>query len=202
VSYEPLLRLDFPAQYELVALDRITRSGEFPRAFGFPGGYALDRQRELSAGVIVGIRPKSRDGWIGVFELGAYAAPPAARRQVIGMPDEVAVCVVEGGVGVIVRTDDPTATTEIASFPITGVTVVRDHGIVVFADFTSLTAYDTNGLLWESERLALDDLRVLAVEADVLKVSGYDPTTTYEEHSLFTVDLRTGRSDDSPFRDG
>jgi hypothetical protein len=98
---------------------------------------------------------------------------------------------------VIVRADDPLATSEIESRPITGYLVVTDVDLVVFADFTNLVAYGQDGLAWTSRRLALDDLKIIRSEADVLHVTGF---FGQEEAVPFTVDLRTGAAHGRPWR--
>ena len=73
----------------------------------------------------------------------------------------------------------------------TGTFVATERGIVVFADFTNLTAYSSDGLLWHSPRLALDDLRVEGIEGDTLIVYAF-----LGGHSdRFSVDLATGRAE-------
>jgi hypothetical protein len=123
----------FPVHFDLVTLDRIDRSGG-KDVFAFPGARPVDRQQELSAGPILEVRPAAGDPWIAVF-YGAegYAVPPAVGRAVIAFPDGRTFCVIRNGSGVIVRADDPLATSEIESRPITGYLVVTDVDLVTRA---------------------------------------------------------------------
>ena len=104
-------------------------------------------------------------------------------------------CTPPGG-GVVVRADDPTQTYEIDVFPVTATFVAAGRGVVLFADYTNLSAYGTDGLIWGSRRLALDDLRVEDVEGDALRVAGFFG----ESLERFTVDLSTGEPSGQPFQ--
>jgi hypothetical protein len=198
----PELVFDFVSRYEVSVLERIARGSDYARVLSFPDAVPVDPQRELSDGVILGVRPAEGEPWIGVFEFGSQGSPPAAPRQVLGWPDEHSLCVVQRGVGCIVRTDDPAQNAEVECWPICDVLVVPDHELVVFADLTSLIAYDRDGIAWRSGRLAWDEVRMVAAEGDELKVAGFDPTRSPRgSHPIFTVDLRTGRSADKPYPD-
>ena len=141
------------------------------------------------------VNPEGGDSWVGVFHGGDYGSPPAATARLIAWPDARSFCVVYKGTGVVVRADDPHETYEIESYPVTGTFVVPKRGAVVFADFTSLTAYGRDGLLWGSPRLALDDLRVEGIEGDALLVYGF-----FGSHSdRFMVNLATGEASGRPF---
>jgi hypothetical protein len=148
----------------------------------------------MAAGPILGVRPANGDPWVGVFEGGGYGVPPAASEQVVGWPDEDSFCVVKTGSGVLVRADNPRVDSEIDVFPICDVLPIPDHALVVFADFTNLTAYGRDGLVWRSGRLVMDELKILGFESGRLMVSGY-MADTYPE--LF-VDVATGNAPDKP----
>jgi hypothetical protein len=75
--------------------------------------------------------------------------------------------------------------------------VVASHELVVFAEYTHLSAYGTAGLAWESDRLVWDDLHVLRIEGDTLIAEGFDAPRN--GMAKFAVDLATGASADAPF---
>jgi hypothetical protein len=79
------------------------------------------------------------------------------------------------------------------------VLAVPSHDLVVLAEVTTLVACGPSGIVWQSSRLAWDDLRIVGARGDLLEVSGFDPTSRHTSHPVFTVDLRTGRPDDSPY---
>lgn len=172
-------------------LSHIDRSGG-RRVYEFPGARELGPQRELSTGPILDVTPAAAEPWVGVFTAGSYGV--AAPATLIAWPDRLSFCVVQGN-AVVVRADDPQLTYEIDVYYVAGTFVVPERELVVFADHTSLTAYDADGLVWRSRRLALDDVRIRGVEGDDLIVSGFFGT----EKALFRVDLATGRASGQPF---
>jgi hypothetical protein len=189
-----LLELEFPVTYEVEQLDHIDRSGG-RLAFGFPGAVLVNPHQDVAAGPILGVTPEAGDPWVGVFHGGGHRVPPAVTARLIAWPDGRSFCVVYAGSAVVVRADDPSETYEIDTYLVTGAFVVRERGMVVFADFTNLTAYGADGLLWRSRRLALDDLRMEGIDGDALIVHGF-----FGSHSArFRVDLATGRASGQPF---
>jgi hypothetical protein len=190
-----LVESHFPATYEVEQLDRIDRSGGRP-AFGFPDALAIDSQQDVAAGPILSVTPESGDPWLGVFRGGDYGFPAATRARLIGWPDGRSFCVVHKGGAVVVRAHDPHETYAIDTYPITGTFVASERKVVVFADFTNLTAYDSDGLLWRSKRLALDELRVEGIEGDTLVVYGFFGSRS----ARFSVDIATGRASGQPFQ--
>lgn len=189
-------QFDFLANYELLPIDRIDRSGG-KQAYGFPDAVLLDPQQELADRPILEVRPARGDPWVGVFYGAQYGVPPAVSGRLIGWPDEWSICVVYAGGGVVVRADDPTRTYEIDANPVTGALVVPEREMVVFSDFTNLVAYGPGGVLWKSPRLALDDVRVQEVDGDVLRVEGFFGVGKPHE---FTVDIATGKPSGQPWQ--
>jgi hypothetical protein len=187
---------DFPMSYEVVALDRIDRSGG-KRAYGFPDAVLVGPQQELADRPILEVRPHRGDPWVGVFYGGSYGVPPAMRGRVISWPDEWSLCVLYAGGAVVARADEPTSTYEIECWPTTGLQVVPERGMVVFSNFDGLVAYGRDGLVWRSKRLALDDLRIEGVEGHVLHVAGFFGDGTLKR---FTVDPATGEASGQPFQ--
>lgn len=135
-----------------------------------------------------------------VFKTRTVVQPTARsvrlRRRSVAWPDTRSFCVVYKGGGVVVRADDPHETYEIDTYLITGVFVVPKRGVVVFADSTDLTAYNGDGLLWRSGRLALDGVRVEGVEGDALIVHGFFGG----QRGRFLVDIATGQASGQPFQ--
>lgn len=189
------MEFEFPVTYEVEQLDRIDRAGG-RRAYAFPEAVLIDSQQELADRPILAVSPETGDPWVGVFYGGDYKAPPAVAGRLIAWPDGRSFCVLYRGGAVVVRADDPQKTYEIDVYPVTGVTVVPERGIVIFADFTNLAAYGGDGLLWRSRRLALDDLRVEGIEGNALLVFGFFGGSS----DRFTVDLATGQASGQPFQ--
>jgi hypothetical protein len=189
------LEYEFAVAYELEQLDRVDwRAGT--KAYGYPGGDLIGPQARTADKPILRVLPQSGDAWVGIFYGQDYQTALAAPSKVIAWPDGRSFCVVYEGAADVVRADDPTKTYEIDTYLVTGVTVLPEHGMVVFADFQDLTAYGPDGLLWRSGRLAADDLRIEGVDGDSLLAYGFMGNSG----ERFSVDIATGRASDSRFR--
>lgn len=107
-----------------------------------------------------------------------------------GAPGETTLAIVNGGCGYVVDVLDPAAYAVIPKAPITGVSAEPALGLLFLATFSELTAIDTDGLLWVSERLVLDDLKIQRVTLDAITATG----TTIEGtvRATVTVDPMTG----------
>jgi hypothetical protein len=116
---------------------------------------------------------------------------------VTALPDRETFAVISDGDAYRVWASEPGHWSEISpgggySEPLT----LPELELVVLADFTTLVAYGPSGPVWESERLVWDDLRVLGVDQERLLMQGFDaPKNAIVP---FSVDLRTGRSEDAP----
>jgi len=102
--------------------------------------------------------------------------------------------VVKTGSGVVVRAREPRADREIDVFPICDVVSIPEPTLVVFANFTDLTAYGPEGIAWQSGRLVADDLKIVSLEGAHLRVSCYAWGADVE----FLVDVATGVAPDKP----
>ena len=61
-----------------------------------------------------------------------------------------------------------------------GVHLVRDHSLILFADYFSVTAYGANSGIWRSEQLCWGDLKIVGVDGDQIIGCGYAPTSSSE----------------------
>jgi hypothetical protein len=105
-------------------------------------------------------------------------------------PDPAWICAVAGGYAYLIDTRDPTRWEQVAYRPVTNVTVVPEHALLVFAGFHSLLAWGNSGKVWETGRLSWDGLRITAVRGETLLGMGWDMTTDREFE--FHVNLKTG----------
>ena len=134
--------------------------------------------------------------WIGVFYGGDDASPSALDSHVVGMPDGRSFGVVYRGVATIVRSQNPLVEHEVPCWPVTDMLVVPERQLVLFADFVELAAYDSGGLVWRTGRIALDDLKIVGVHGNVIRVAGFFGDADAEE---FEVDIVTGAASGQPF---
>jgi hypothetical protein len=180
-------QFDFLVNYEVVQVDRIDRS-DGRVALGFPDAIELDPRQELADRPILEVNPGRGRPWAGVFHGGDMGVPPAMPGRVIGWPDEWSICVIYRGGGVVVRTEDPKQNYEIAPYPITSAFVVAEREIVLFSDWLTVAAYSRDGLIWHTDRLALDDVAIADVRGDTIEAVGFFGGPL----EPFTIDLATG----------
>jgi hypothetical protein len=179
--------LEFPHSYEIEEVPEFPGTGKCSvPVFYFP----RNESRPEHDGVWLRMRPANGESWVGVFDFG-YQSPPAISK-VISTFDVDRVCVISSGAAYIVKADDPETWEKLDVTPVLDVRVSLEHQLLVFADFTRLTAYCGGQLVWQSPRLCWDDLRILNVSQERIEGVGYDPTTSGD--SCFAVDIRTGSS--------
>jgi hypothetical protein len=105
-------------------------------------------------------------------------------------PDPAWICAVAGGYAYLIDTSDPARWEQVAYRPVTNVTVVAEHALLVFAGFQSLLAWGRSGKVWETGRLSWDGLCITAIHGETLLGLGWDMTTDRELE--FNVNLKTG----------
>lgn len=152
------------------------RPGGPALTYFYPGG-RTDGGRD---GVLTRFHRSAAPSWVGVFASGTI---PGGTSGIYTHPDARCVCVVSRGDGYIVRVDEPTQWTAIAAHPIFDATAVPDCHVLVFATYTDIVAYGVDGLVWQTGRLALDELHITRVEgANVYvranRIDGPDVTIT------------------------
>lgn len=187
MARRPQLIFEFLARYEVSLLERVDHDSAPGGVFLFPDAVPVSQLHEYQTGLIVRVASAEGEPWIGIFRgsddgFRSQMPPP----YVIGWPDELSVCVVFEGLGCLVRADDPARNEEIESWPMVyDLRVIPGHELVVFAGMLDLVAYNAGGIAWRTERLVEDDLRIIGVEGDRLRCTGF---VTGE----FEVDVRTG----------
>ncbi len=172
----------FPRLYEIREAGELPGSGRFAEPllyFPPPGG------RPEHDGWWLRVKASAGASWIGVFAFG-YDAPPAFSR-VIATPDPQRVCVIARGAAYVVKADEPEVWEKIPLFPVLDVRPIPERQLLLFADFTALAAYGSQGLSWRSPRVCWDELQIRNVTHDTVEGTGFG-------ESRFVVDLKTGRS--------
>jgi hypothetical protein len=106
-------------------------------------------------------------------------------------PDPAWICAVAGGYAYLIDTRDPVQWEQIAYRPVTAVTPVADHGLLVFSSFHALLAWGRGGKVWQTGRLSWDGLRITAIRGETLLGLGWDMKT--DEEREFEVNLETGK---------
>ena len=109
---------------------------------------------------------------------------------VYSTPDPNKFCVVSKGAGYIVSSDDPNDWQEVKVISVMDVRSISSQGIIVFADYTELVAYDEAGIKWRTERLAYDSFKIIEITECTLKGEFWDMRN--EANKTFEVNLITG----------
>lgn len=175
------LDLDFPRSYDLSLRDELPGGRSGPDVVYFPSGSLAGGQD----GLIVTIKPRSQEEYIGVFAFG-HLAPFTG---IVGLPNPDRFCVCSRGLGYVVTAANRSA--ETIELPVWDAMAFPAQGIVVFRDAVGFFAYGREGIAWKTVRLAFDDLKVETVSWPYLAGSANDPRLPHRVP--FRVDLRTGR---------
>ena len=123
------------------------------RQFVYP---ALVEEVERGALEIM-IRPSGAGPFLATCALGF--AGDNVPSGIWACPDPAWICAVAGGYAYLIDTSDPARWEQLPYRPVTNVTVVAEHALLVFAGFQSLLAWGRSGRVWETGRLSWDGLR-------------------------------------------
>lgn len=150
----------------------------------FPGGETAGGGDGLTLRVI----PRRGGAWLGTFAFGFKSSKAAS--GLYSWPDPARLCVVSSGQGYLVDVDEPGSYDLIRPVPIINVLPVAERSLVVFVNYTTLTAYGGDGLLWETKRLSWEGIDLTSVTGSFVEGVVWDPRI--EAATPFTVDLRDG----------
>ena len=175
--------LVFPQQY------RVEESLELPsgpsmKHLYFPGGSEKGGQD----GLLIKVTPRMGEVWLGTFAFGSFQNGVTG---VYSCPDKESVCVISSGEGYIVRADDPVVWEEIGTCPILDVRIVANKELLLFADFTRITAYGQRGHVWTTGSLSWDGIEIVNVTPEHIRGLAWD--SPQQRKVEFVVDVATGR---------
>jgi len=88
------------------------------------------------------------------------------------------------------------ASVAIPALPIRDVQGTRGAAILIGADFTKLFAVDDSGLRWVSERLCLDQLKIITATAEEVAATGSFGGSSSDQ--AITIDMNSGRKRSGP----
>lgn len=171
--------LGFIANYDCEVLPGLPGVGPVPLQF-HPQG-----QSTHSQGLVIKVVPNSGIPWIGNFQFG-----DGTLSEVYSTPSEQIVCVVAKGQGYLVPVNRPVEYQIVKSYPIKEVFPVPQRRLVVFADFTKLSAYGAD-FVWVTSRLSWDGLKITSVTSELIQGLAWD--SPLDKEVEFFVDVRTGR---------
>lgn len=174
---------------------RVEEVGEFPGTGKFNAPVFFIPTPKLHRehnGLWLRVIPSSGKTWIGVFAFDH--ASRAGISRVLSSPQANRVCVISGGNAFVVNVDNPEQWEKIPAMPALDVRSIPQLGLLIFTDFTGLTAYGISGLAWCSPRVCCDGLKITNISEDAIEGTGYDPRNSSNRESRFVVDPKTGRS--------
>jgi hypothetical protein len=164
----------------------IELGGAAPKPRFFPANIESDLERLTAA--VLRIKPDQGEPWLGVFACGFDS--PFVVDAVFSTPDPEKVCVIAGGYSYIFSAANPRMWDRLPVVPVVHAHSVPESDMLVFGDFTRLAAYGSTGLLWVTERLTWDGIKVNQIADGVVRGFGWDATTGRDLE--FTVSLSTG----------
>lgn len=183
-----LTSLGFKASYSVERLEG--RPAGSVHEFRHPRGAAEAGDLILETGsesLWFQVIPVDGEPWVGRFECG-----PGGATGLFATPSPTALCVVAKGQGFWIPVLAPTRYEMIRSIPIQEVLVVPGRPKLVFVDHTRLAAYGPSGLLWLTDDLSWDGLKVTEVTAPMIRGTAWDSLANREVP--FSVDIENGES--------
>lgn len=134
------------------------------------------------------IRPATSDSFLATCALGFAGASVPTGAWACPHPDWI--CAVAGGYAYLIDTSDPTRWEQVVYRPVTEVTPVPEHALLLFSSFHSLLAWGREGEAWQTGRLSWDGIRVTSIQESTLLGFGWDLKT--DQELPFEVNLKTG----------
>ncbi len=139
-----------------------------------------------SDALFVEVIPYDGELWQGAFLQGLGGV-----SGLYATPSPTTLCVVARGQGYWVPVLIPTDFLEVWCNPVKSVFAIPDRSIVVFASYTELAAYGPSGMLWLTDRLSWDGLKITEVTAQHVRGFAWDSPANREVP--FIVDAETGK---------
>ena len=136
---------------------------------------------------VVSVNPIVGDVWSGSFECG-----PEGISGFYPTPSPDTVCCILKGQGYWVPVLTPGSYQLIPVIPIKEVISIVEMKLIIFVNYTSITAFDETGLKWSTERLSWDGLKIDRIVDERIEGRGWD--SPKGEYVPFTVQLDSGTS--------
>ncbi|HEX9255046.1 MAG TPA: hypothetical protein VF938_05850 [Candidatus Angelobacter sp.] len=175
----------FPRNYEVRILEAAPPVHPIEKLYHYP----VELEEGDRSGAYVRVVPQSGPAWAGFFALGFDSDQVV--NQVCSTPDPNSFCVVVGGYAYVVKAGNPAEWLRVEQSPVVDLRVLSQHGLLLFAGFTSITALDSSGIAWTTERLTWEGLTITEIDGDKLHGHGWDAMADKEVQ--FEVDLKTGK---------
>ncbi|MGC2697053.1 MAG: hypothetical protein WA738_14810 [Candidatus Angelobacter sp.] len=184
---KPHFRFDFtfPRNYEVRMLEAAPPIHPIEKVCHYP----VELEEGDRNGVYLRVTPASGPAWVGFFAQGFDSDQVVS--AVCSLPDPDSFCVVVGGYAYLMQAGNPTQWQRVEQRPVVDLRVLSQHGLLLFAGFTSITAVGSAGIAWTTERLTWEGLTIREIDGDKLQGHGWDALA--DKEVPFEVDLKTGK---------
>ena len=140
-------------------------------------------------GLIVRFAIGSEHEWVGVFAFGEHGQ--GYPSCVVPLPNSDLVVVVSNGAGYLIHEQIPESCKSVKSVPVRSLHCIASCGLLVLADDTTLVAYGSNGLIWETGRIGWHNIRIERVGNNRIQGTTFDVRS--DEDVVFSVDALSGK---------
>jgi hypothetical protein len=175
----------FPHNYEVRVLESAPPVHPIEKLYHFPA----ELEEGDRSGAYVRVVPQLGPAWVGFFALGFDSDQVVS--QVCSSPDPGSFCTVVGGYAYVVKADNPEQWFRVEQRPVVDLRVLSQHGLLLFAGFTTITAVGSSGIAWTTERLSWEGLTITDIKGDKLLGRGWDALA--DKEVPFEADLKTGK---------
>lgn len=186
----PILLFKFAHRYEVELLNELPGDLTGIEHLYFPGA-SNEGGRD---GLLLEVSAPNRSPWLGTFAFG-YPSSVAA-NVIASCPNENSLAVISSGLGVIVDARNPLVWEEAKGFPVIDVKAVVERSLLLFVDFTMISAYGAQGWIWTTARLSTDELKIKQITPEYALVSGWNAER--QQEVSFRVYLDSGSHEDLP----
>lgn len=175
----------FPRNYEVRMLEAAPPVHPIEKLYHYP----VELEEGDRSGAYLRVTPQDGPAWVGFFALGFDSDQVV--NQVCSTPDPERFCLAVGGYAYLVKASAPAEWQRIEQRPVVDLRVLPQQQLVLFAGFTSITAFSNSGLAWTTQRLTWEGLAITEIDGDKLLGHGWDALA--DKEVPFEVDLKTGK---------
>ncbi|HEV7552331.1 MAG TPA: hypothetical protein VGP65_11645 [Candidatus Angelobacter sp.] len=175
----------FPRNYEVRMLEAAPPIHPIEKLYHYP----IELEEGDRSGAYLRVTPQDGPAWVGFFALGFDSDQVV--NQVCSTPDPERFCLAVGGYAYLVKASAPAEWQRIEQRPVVDLRVLPQQQLVLFAGFTSITAFSNSGLAWTTQRLTWEGLAITEIDGDKLLGHGWDALA--DKEVPFEVDLKTGK---------
>jgi hypothetical protein len=158
------------------------------RQFTYPQRIVGEEEAQARGALVLMARPIDGSAFLAVCTLGF--TDPTMPTGVYACPDPKWMCAVAGGYAYLVNMSHPETCFHLPMRPVVEVKVLVEQRMLLFVGFHTMAAWGETGLMWETERLSWEGIRIESVEGMTLEGMGWDLMA--DKELSFTVDLATG----------